>query len=224
MPGKMSRERIRIMQSYGAEVTLITPRKINGLKERSVTGAEIEVPGRIMCKDLEETSPKVWWARQFSNPANVEAHHQTGKEILAQTGGRVDAFIASIGTGGTLMGIAEILKKKRPNVRIIGVQPASSKIPIKRGKSYVESEVVGGIVCELLHKRLIDEIVTVKDRDAVMATHRLRKEEGLFAGVSSGANVLVAIKEAQNLADDGVVVTVLPDSGDRYLSQEHFVT
>jgi cysteine synthase A len=224
MPGKMSRERIRIMQSYGTEVTLVNPKDVGSIKERSISGAEIEVPGRIMCKNLEEANPKVWWARQFSNPANVEAHHETGREILAQTDGHVDAFVASLGTGGTLMGIAEVLKKQNREVKIIGIQPASSRIPIKLGKSYLKSEVVGGIICELLEKHLVDEIITIRDRDAVAAMHRLRKEEGLFVGVSSGANVMVSATEAKKLGNNATVVTVLPDSGDRYLSQEHFVT
>ncbi|MFX0201681.1 MAG: PLP-dependent cysteine synthase family protein, partial [Candidatus Hodarchaeota archaeon] len=146
------------------------------------------------------------------------------REILAQTNGKIDVFIAAIGTGGTLMGIAEALKEKNPNVKIVGVQPASSKIPIIPGQPYPTSEVSGGIISEMLQRNLVDKVVKVTDGDAVHMTHRLWKEEGLFVGVSSGANVLVAIKEAKKLSEGEIVATILPDSGDRYLTDEHFIT
>jgi len=223
IPGKMGEEKVKIMRNYGAEVNVITPKELG--RERSVPGAEIELPGRQICLELERNNPQIWWARQFSNPGNVRAHNETGREILAQTNGEVHAFVCSIGTGGTLMGIAEVLKEGLSDVRVVGIQPASSKVTIAPGKPYPRSEIKGGIVSDLSEKLgLIDEVVRVNDQEAIEMTHRLWREEGLFAGVSSGANVLVAIREAEKLGAGKNVVTVLPDSGDRYLTEEHYVT
>ena len=123
------------------------------------------------------------------------------------------------------MGVAEVLKKEVPHVRVIGVQPASSEVTMTPGEPYPRSEIEGGIVSDMLEKpRLVDEIVKVSDEEAVSMTRRLWKEEGLFAGVSSGANVLVAIQHAKKLIENKNVVTVLPDSGDRYLTEPHYVT
>ncbi|MGA2785641.1 MAG: cysteine synthase family protein [Candidatus Bathyarchaeia archaeon] len=223
LPGKMGAEKMKIMRNYGADVELIPPKE--DLGEKSVAGAEVESPGRKTCLELERTHSNVWWARQFSNPQNVEAQKETAREILSQLDGKVDCFTASIGTGGTLMGIAEVLRKERPNVRIVGIQPASSKVAMTPGKPYPRSEIAGGIVSDMLEKAgLIDEIVRVSDEDAVGMTHRLWGEEGLFAGVSSGANVLVALREAKRLGKGKTVITILPDNADRYLTEEHYVT
>ena len=222
-PGKIGAEKRKIMRSYGAEVRSLPPEEIEKMKEKSVAGAEVERPGRLKCLQLEKEHPDFWWARQFSNPANVLAHHKTGNEILAQTDGKVDVFVASVGTGGTLQGIAEVLKKANPRVRIIGIQPAGSKIPMIPGQPYPQSETSGGIIADmLLAENLIDEVVTVSDEEAVAMTYKLWLE-GFFAGVSSGANVLIALREGKKL-QGGNVITILPDSGDRYFSEEHFVT
>ncbi|MBU7043340.1 MAG: cysteine synthase family protein [Theionarchaea archaeon] len=225
IPGKVGTEKIKIMNNMGAKVRVITPEDLEDLKEKSVAGAEIELPGRQICLDLEKKDPHVWWARQFSNPANVSAHHVTAREMLDQTDGNIDVFVASIGTGGTLQGIAEVFKEENPHIKIVGIQPASSAEKMIPGKSYPRSEIKGGIVSDMLEKKgLIDEIVTVTDDEAVNMTHRLWKEEGLYAGVSSGANVLVAVREAQNLGTGRNVATILPDSIDRYFTEEHYVT
>lgn len=223
-PGKMGEERRNIMRNYGAEVHTLSPEDLQELREKSVAGAEVELPGRQICFELEKNDPKVWWTRQFSNIFNVKAHNNTGREILQQVGGDIDVFVASIGTGGTLMGIAEVLKEFNENIKIVGVQPASSVIQITPGVSYPRSEIKGGIVSDMIETPgLIDEVVTVSDEEAVEMTHRLWREEGLFAGVSSGANVLVVLREAGRLSK-GKVVTVLPDSGDRYLTDMHYIT
>jgi cysteine synthase A len=216
---------MKIMRSFGAEVRLITPSDVENLKEESVPGAEIELPGRTACLHLERTESRIWWARQFSNPQNVEAHHDTAHEIVSQMNERIDAFTASIGTGGTLLGVAQILRKESPSIRIVGIQPASSRIKMTPGMSYPRSDIEGGIVSDMLgDSSLINEIVAVSDNQAVNMTHRLWREEGLFAGISSGANVLVALEQARKLGKGANVVTVLPDSGDRYLTTEHYVT
>lgn len=225
IPGKMGEEKIKIMRNYGAEVHVISPKDIRNLKEKSVPGAEIELPGRRICLDLERNDPTIWWARQFSNPGNIKAHNETAREILTQTEGKVDAFVMSIGTGGTLMGVSEVLKKELSKVRIIGVVPAGSKKDISLGIPYPKTDISGGIISDFVEKPgLIDEIVRVSDEEAVKMTHRLWREEGLFAGVSSGANVLVALKVAKGLGRGQNVVTILCDSGDRYLTEEHYVT
>ncbi len=222
-PGKIGAEKRKIMRSYGADVRSLPPEELEKMREKSVAGAEVERPGRLKCLELERENPGFWWARQFSNPGNVLAHRGTGREILAQTDGKIDVFVASVGTGGTLKGIAEVLKEANRGVRIVGIQPASSKIPMIPGQPYPQSETSGGIIADMLRaKNLIDEVVPVSDEEAVAMTHRLWKE-GFFAGVSSGANVLVALREGGRLGA-GNVVTLLPDSGDRYFTEEHYVT
>lgn len=221
-PGKIGKEKTEIMKNYGAEVYSLPPKE--DLQEKSVSGAEVEKPGRQKCLDIEKVDHTCWWARQFSNASNRIAHHETAREILDQTKGKVDVFVASIGTGGTLMGIGEVLKAEIPHVRIVGIQPASSSIPMIPGQPYPASEVTGGLVTEMLAKNgLIDEVVRIGDNEAVKMTHDLRRSEGIFAGVSSGANVLVALREARKIKA-GNVVTICPDSADRYFTEEHYVT
>ena len=222
-PGKIGAEKRKIMRSYGADVRSLASEELERMREKSVAGAEVEKPGRQLCLELERAHSDYWWARQFSNPANVLAHRDTGREILEQTDGKVDVFVASIGTGGTLKGIAEVLKQANPQVRIVGIQPASSKIFMTPGVPYPRSEVDGGIVAEMLEAEgLIDDIVRVTDEEAVAMTRRVWKA-GFFAGVSSGANVLVALREGKKFPG-GKVVTILPDSADRYFTEEHYVT
>lgn len=226
MPHKFSAERRKIMEHFGAETSVISPDNFEKIKEKSINGAAIELPGRAICLERENNEQNVWWARQFSNSANVKAHNKTGKEILAQTDGKVDVFVAAVGTCGTLLGVAQVLKEELPDVKIVGVRPASAKLQYIPGRPdlYPKTDISGGIVIEMLESGLIDKIVRVKDVDAINMTYRLWKEEGLFAGVSAGANVLVAINEGKRLEEGTKVVTVLPDHGDRYLTEEHFTT
>lgn len=223
MPERIGMERRKIMENFGAEVRLIDEHTYAELREKSIGGAEAELPGRVLCNALEKNNSNVWWARQFSNSANVAAHRKTGEEILAQTDLRIHSFVAAIGTGGTLMGIAEALRERLPEIRIIGVQPGGDKVPIVPGKPYPRTDISGGIISDMLEKRLVDDVVRIEDKDAIDMAHRLWKEEGLFAGISSGANVFAALQEARKLKN-GNVVTVLPDSGSRYLTEEHFIT
>ena len=226
MPEGMTPERIRIMESYGAEVHEIKPETLKA-RDDSVAGAEVEIPTRTMCLEIERSNPKVWWARQFSNPANVEAHIKTGEEILQQMDYKVDAFIASVGTGGTLFGIAKALKKKLPDVKIIAVEPASTAYSLLSGHRKIpgaSEEVSGGIIAEIVDSGIVDEIVQVTNDEAIGMADKLVLEEGLFAGVSAGANVLIAIREAKNLGSGKRVVTILPDSRDRYLTEKKYTT
>jgi cysteine synthase A len=224
MPEGMTRERIKLMESYGA---LVHELELDTWASDSVAGAEVEIKAREKCLEIERHKPKVWWARQFSNPSNTESHITTGKEILDQMGGRVDAFVASIGVGGTLYGVAKALRSTLPKVRVIGLEPASAKYPLSEGYTRVpgtSSEVCGGIIEEMMKSGIVDKIVKVKNRDAVELSDRLVGEEGLFCGISSGANVFYAIKLAQELGPGKRVVTVLPDSRDRYLTEKIYTT
>lgn len=224
-PGEVGEEKRKIMSGYGAEVRSLPPDELEYLTEKSVSGYEVELPGRVKCLELEQENPTYWWARQFANPSNVTAHHETGREIIEQLEGPIDAFVASIGTGGTLMGVAEVIKEKYPKAMIVGVLPASSKIKFDLEKPIPATDVHGGILSEIMKRPgLIDDLVKVTDKEAVEMIHRLRQEEGIFAGVSSGANVLTALSVSKNLAPGANVVTILPDNADRYFSDEHYVT
>jgi cysteine synthase A len=225
MPEGMTRERIKIMESYGAKVHEI---KIEGLDSKgSVAGAEVEFAPRKKCLELERSNPKIWWARQFSNPANWKAHIVTGNEILEQMNGKVDAFVTSIGVGGTLYGVAKALKAKLSKCKVIGLEPSSAKYAISDGNTSppgVSKEISGGIIEEMMESGLIDEVVKVTNEDAISISDRLVREEGLFCGISAGANVYYSIKIAKNLGKGKRVVTILPDHRDRYLSEKKYTT
>jgi cysteine synthase A len=225
MPEGMTPERVRLMESYGAEVHQL--KLVSTSEDESVAGAEVEIGTRLRCLELERTQPDTWWARQFSNPANTRAHLKTGREILNQMGGRVDAFVASIGVGGTLYGVAKALRDELPDVRIIGVEPASANYPISDGfyrMPGLGDEVTGGIIEEMMESGIVDEVVKVTNQDAIVMSDRLVREEGLFCGISSGANVFQALMVAEELGEGGRVVTVLPDSRDRYLTEKKYTT
>jgi cysteine synthase A len=221
MPEIMASEKVEMIKRYGAEIKLVKTGQ--DVKDTSVHGSYVEVPGRMMCKEMEEHTPKVWWARQFSNPANYRAHMKLGEEILDQLGNKIDAFVASVGTGGTVFGVAKVLKEKIPKVRIIAVEPADCPYVTLTNFKIIPG-VTGGILKEILDSKLIDKIVKVTDREAIEMAHRLTQEEGLFVGVSAGANVLAAFHIAQEIGKGSTVVTVLPDGGDRYITSEHYVT
>ena len=225
MPEGMTGERIKIMESYGAKVHEM---KIEGLDSNgSVAGAEVEFIPRQKCLDLERSNPKIWWARQFSNPANWRAHIVTGSEILEQMNGKVDAFVASIGVGGTLYGVAKALKEKLPKCKVIGLEPASAQYAISNGiisPPGISKEISGGIIEEMMASGIIDEVVKVTNEDAIETSDRLVREEGLFCGISAGANVYYSLKVAEDLGKGKRVVTVLPDHRDRYLSEKKYTT
>lgn len=224
MPEGMTRERIKIMESYGAKVHELPLDESSG---GSVAGAEVEISTRVKCLEVERSNPRVWWARQFSNPSNTKAHIKTGREILEQLDGRVDAFVASIGVGGTLYGVAKALREQLPDVLIVGAEPASARYPLSEGYTRVPGtgdEVCGGIIEEMLLSGIVDRVEKVSNEDAVTMSDRLVREEGLFCGISSGANVFLALKVAKQLGPAKNVVTVLPDHRDRYLSEKRYTT
>ncbi|MGC8765985.1 MAG: cysteine synthase A [Brevinematia bacterium] len=207
MPESMSLERIYILKSYGAEVVL-TPayESMNGAIEKA----------EELAKKIENSII----LRQFDNPANPEIHRKTtAKEIIEATGGKLDAFVAGIGTGGTITGVGEILKDYNKNIKIIAVEPASSAV--LSGEKPGPHKIPGigaGFVPSVLNKEIIDEIIKVADNDAFITSKKLARLEGIFAGISSGANVYAAMKVARELGEGKRVITVLPDSGERYFS------
>jgi len=221
MPKIMANEKVEMIKRYGSEIRLVEVGE--DVKDGSVHGSYVEVPGRIMCKKMEESTPHVWWARQFSNPSNYKAHRKLGEEILSEFGEKIDAFVASVGTGGTLFGVAQVLKAKIPHVRIIAVEPAECPYVTLTNFKIIEG-VTGGILKEILDSKLVDSILKVTDQEAIAMTHRLIREEGLFVGISSGANVFAALKIGKEMGPGSNVLTVMPDRGDRYITSEHYVT
>lgn len=224
MPGKAGAEKEKMMKNVGAEVRLMEPEDIEGLKERSIAGSEVELPGRQLCLDDEKADPHIWWARQFSNEYNVQSHHITAQEILDQAGNDIDVFIQSIGTGGSLLGIAEVLKENCPNIKVIGIQPASSKELWHPGMDFPVTEIKGGIVSKILKSGAVDELVRITDEEARGMTHKIWEQEGLYCGVSSGANVYFAMKEAEQSSKKLKIVTLMNDHMNRYLTDERYVT
>jgi len=221
LPEIVAQEKIKMIEKYGAETRIVKTGK--ELQDSSIHGSFIEVPGRIMCKEMEEREPKVWWARQFSNPSNYKAHMKLGEEIIAQMGNKIDVFVASVGTGGTLFGVAKILKKNIPNVKIIAVEPAEAS-HVSLTNFEIIPGITGGILKNILDSKLVDEFIKVTDSEAIEMSRRLTIEEGLFVGVSAGANVLIALRIAKDMGENCNVVTVLPDRGDRYITSEHYIT
>lgn len=231
--GWATKDRLDILRAYGAEVIEVSVGEDiqKELEGKSVHGGVVEIMPRIKALEMEKNNPKVWWARQALNPDNTNAHRDTtGKEIIEQTDGKVDAFIAAVGTGGTLLGVAEALKEVNPSVKIYGVEPESSSL-FKMGpeirkymKKYGIPGVEGLIINEVEKRGIVDEIFLVKDKDAVEMAHRLCEEEGLFCGISSGANVHVALQIAPKFGSGKNIVTILPDNRYRYFAAEHFTT
>ncbi len=212
MPESMTVERRRLLEAYGAELVL-TP-AAQGMKGALTKADEIVASGREYFKP-----------DQFGNPANPEMHRRTtAKEILAFTGSRkIDAFIAGIGTGGTITGVGEVLKKKFKSILIVAVEPAAS--PLLSGGQPGPHAIQGigpNFVPSILNTKIYDEIVKVTNDDAADMTARLSREEGLLVGISSGAACWAALQVASRLGKGKRVVTIFPDVGDRYLTMGIF--
>jgi cysteine synthase A len=220
------------LQRYGAEIELMKAgeqaEEANKLaKQAGLHGATTEIPGRLKCLKEEETDPNVYWLRQFSNPSNLEGQAVIGKEILEQTQGKVDVFIASVGTGGTFLGVSQVLKAALPNVRCIAIQPLGWKggmDPLAADAKYVPG-ITGGLLKEIRDSGIADQVITLPSDEAVDMAFRLSREEGLNCGMSTGANVLIALREASKPGMRGKnVVTIMVDGGYRYISLEKYVT
>ena len=211
MPEYMSRERRQMMEAFGAEIVL-TP------EEKGFTGTLERL------EELAEEKRDAWLPKQFDNPDNIAAHREiTGKRILEEVDDKIDVFVAGVGTGGTLMGIAEALRKVCPEIKIVAVEPAESAV-MGGGKpsTHIIQGIGPGFTPSLINMDLIDEVVTVRGDEAVDITKKLIKEEGLMVGISSGANVFAALEIAKKSGKGKTIVTILPDRGERYLSMNLF--
>lgn len=212
MPETMSVERRNLMKAYGAELVLTDGSK--GMKG-AIEKAE----------ELNKEIPNSFIAGQFVNPANPYAHKETtGPEIWEDTDGKVDIFIAGVGTGGTVTGVGEYLKEKNPDIKIIAVEPESSPVLSKGVSGPHKIQGIGaGFVPDILNTEIYDEIITVKNEDAYEGTRDFAKSEGILVGISSGAALFAAkqVAKADDNKDKNIVV-LLPDTGDRYLSTELF--
>lgn len=208
MPDDMSVERRRLLERYGAELVL-TP-AIEGM-----TGAV------FAAQELCKKNPSYFMPQQFENPSNPEVHYRTtAREILEATGGRIDAFVAGVGTGGTMTGVGRLIREQvGENVLIVAVEPARSPV-LSGGRAGMHAiqGIGASFVPGVLDRSLYNEVMRIEDRDAVAFTRRLAKEEGILAGISSGANVFAARKVAERLGAGKTVVTVICDTGERYLS------
>ncbi len=208
MPDTMSIERRQLLKILGAELVLTEGTK--GMKG-AVEKAE----------ELTKSTANAFMPQQFNNPANPEIHRKTtAEEIWQDTDGKVDIFISGIGTGGTITGVGEVLKKKKPSVKIIGLEPKDS--PILSGGKPGAHKIQGigaGFVPQILNRGVIDEIMTVSNEDAGSIARRLAREEGMLVGISSGAAMWAALEIAKRKeAQDKTIVVLLPDTGERYLS------
>ena len=207
MPETMSKERRAIMRAFGAELVLTTEGGVAGAVKRA--------------EEIQAATPNSVLASQFSNPANPRIHRETtAREILEATGGAVDAFVAGIGTGGTLTGVGAVLREKVPGVRIYGVEPAESPLLSEGHAAPHKIQGLGpNVVPEILDQGIWDELLHVTSEDALTYARRAAAEEGLLVGISSGAALVAASKLAHRPELEGkTIVTVLPDTGERYLS------
>lgn len=212
MPETMSVERRNLLKAYGAQIVLT-----DGAK--GMTGA-IE-----KANELASSIPGSFIPSQFSNPANPEAHRRTtGPEIWQDTDGKVDIFVAGVGTGGTITGVGEYLKAQNPNVQVVAVEPEASPV-LSGGKAgpHGLQGIGAGFIPEALNTAVYDEIITVKNEDAYATGKAIAREEGMLVGISSGAAVFAAAKLATRPENKGkTIVVLLPDTGERYLSTPMF--
>jgi len=208
MPDTMSIERRKLLKALGAKLVLTEGAK--GMRG-AIESAE----------DLAKATPNSCILQQFKNPANPEVHRQTtAQEILNDTKGKVDIFVAAVGTGGTLTGVGEVLEKRNPKMRIIAVEPKDSPVLSGGQPSLHKIQGIGaGFVPDILNRKIIDEVITVSHEDAGQTARCLAKEEGILCGISAGANLWAALEIAKRAESKGkTIVTIICDSGERYLS------
>ncbi len=218
MPESMSLERRRLLKAFGAEIVL-TP---------AVEG----MPGAVRKADeVVKNTPNAFMPQQFKNPANPEIHRRTtAEEIWRDSDGRVDILVSGVGTGGTITGCGEVLKSRKPGVKVVAVEPANSPVlsqmrrkePLRPGPHKIQG-IGAGFIPDVLNTSIIDEVVTVRDDEAIEMSRRLAREEGMLCGISCGAAAFGAIQVALRSENAGkMVVVVLPDLGERYLSTPLF--
>jgi cysteine synthase len=212
MPETMSQERRMLLRAYGAELVL--------------TPGPQGMPGAIAkAQEMAAADPTYFIPQQFENPANPAIHRATtAEEVWRDTDGKLDIFVAGVGTGGTITGVAEVIKERKPSVRFVAVEPAASPVLSGGAKGPHPIQGIGaGFVPQVLDLDVIDEIVSVEADDAVEVSRRLAREEGLLVGISSGAAVWAALQEAHRPENAGkLIVVVVPDFGERYLTTRLF--
>jgi cysteine synthase A len=218
MPESMSLERRRLLKALGAELIL--------------TPAAEGMPGAVRkAEELAAKDGKYFMPQQFKNPANPEIHRKTtAEEIWRDTGGQVDIFVSGVGTGGTITGVGEVLKSRKPEVKIVAVEPTASPVisqrrageEIRPGKHTIQG-IGAGFVPDVLNLDIIDEVIQVSDEHAMETSRRLAREEGWMVGISSGAAAWAALRLARREENRGkLIVTIMPDLGERYLSTKLF--
>jgi cysteine synthase len=211
MPDTMSEERRSLLAAYGAQL-ILTP-------DTKGMGGAIH-----KAEELVEVHPDYFMPQQFNNPANPAMHRKTTAAELLKQFKRIDAFVAGVGTGGTITGVGEVLKEKMKGVRICAVEPAASPVLSGGEPGFHKIQGIGaGFIPAVLNRQAIDEIIKVSDEEATACTRRLAAEEGLLVGISSGAACSAALKLAKTLGEGHVVVTVFADKGEHYLSTDLFV-
>ncbi len=212
MPENFSEERRKIMRALGAELILTSV-------GQGMTGAINEAV------KYSKTHENVFMPQQFENPANPQIHRETtALEIWDDTDGEIDILVAGVGTGGTITGVGEVLKQKKPDVNIVAVEPFESPVLSGGNKgSHIIQGIGAGFVPDVLNLKIIDEIIKVRGEEAVIIQKKLAKEEGIFAGISSAAAVYAALSLAGRKENEGkLIVAILPDTGERYISSEWF--
>ncbi|GAB6188044.1 cysteine synthase A [Thermopirellula anaerolimosa] len=218
MPESMSLERRRLLKAFGAELVL--------------TPAAEGMPGAVRrAEELVKENPNFYMPQQFKNPANPEIHRRTtAEEIWRDTGGNVDIFVAGVGTGGTITGVGEVLKSRKPDVKVVAVEPANSPVisqklagqELKPGKHLIQG-IGAGFIPDVLNLSIIDQVIQVEDEDALETSRRLARSEGFMCGISCGAAAWAALQLAKQPENAGKnIVVVLPDLGERYLSTRLF--
>ncbi len=214
MPESMSEERVKLLELFGAEVIL--------------TPAEKGMQGSIeKAEEILKNTKNAFMPYQFKNPANPEIHRKTtAEEIWNDTEGNIDIFVAGVGTGGTITGVSEVLKQRKPELKTIAVEPYSSPV-LSGGKPgpHMIQGIGAGFIPDVLNVNIIDEIIKVRNEDALSMAKRIIKEEGILVGISSGAAMFAALEVAKRKENkDKLIIVIFPDTGERYLSISFFIS